>query len=291
MSVERDRETKKASKPRETLAALGLVAVILALWYWWFLSPHSRHLAPTRAFAPKATSTTLDNSSGVSWQEAPPQIYAEDGSGRAVFPYSVVPGGIRSAQDLADAAKNDAVVAEHYGNFRVRSVHAIRLKKDRRAYVSYRLGDHIYWTRSKVTLHAGETLLSDGKNVARGRCGNRVSDTPKLPVSPKEPPDRMMSMPVFVPDPLPPGFPIGEPPLARITLSPESFGPPPDVPPGGPFPPFFPPIFPGGSGTPSTPLGPPPPPPPVVGTPEPASGLLVLLGLMGAAVAILIFKK
>lgn len=291
MSVERDRETRKVNKPREILAVLGLVAVFLALWYWWFLSPHSRHLPPTRAFVPKATSAAFDNSNDVSLQGPVPRIYAEDGSGRAVFPYSVVPGGARSARELADAVQHDAVAAEHYSNFRVRLVHAIRLKKDRRAYVSYRLGGKIYWTRHKVTLHAGETLLSDGKNLARGRCGNRVSDSPKLPVSPKEPAERTMSKPVFVPDPLPLGFPVGDPPPAWIMLPPQSFGPPPSEPPGGPFPPFFPPIFPGGSGTPSSPPGPPPPPPPVVSTPEPASALLALLGLVCLAVASLILKK
>lgn len=289
MSVERNRKTRKADKPREILAALGLVAVFLALWYWWFLSPHSRHLPPTHALAPKTISAAFDDSYDVSLQGPAPRIYAEDGSGRAVFPYSVVPGGVRSPQELADAVQHDAVVAEHYGNFRVRSVHAIRLKKDRRAYVSYRIGGKIYWTRHKVTLHAGETLLSDGKNLARGRCGNRVSDAPKLPVSPKEPPERTMSKPVFVPDPLPLGFPVGEPRLEPITLPPQSFGPP-SVPPGGPFPPFFPPIFPGGPGTPSTPPGPPPP-PPLVSTTEPASGLLALLGLVCLAVASLILKK
>jgi len=31
-------------------------------------------------------------------------------------------------------------------------------------YVAYRKGDKVYWTRKKVALHPGETLISDGKN-------------------------------------------------------------------------------------------------------------------------------
>jgi len=30
-------------------------------------------------------------------------------------------------------------------------------------YVAYRKGDKVYWTRKKVALHPGETLISDGK--------------------------------------------------------------------------------------------------------------------------------
>jgi len=290
MNAERSLETRKASKLREILATLGLVAVLLALWYWWFLSPRTARLAALRAASWPVVSNTI-GSHDVSASEPAPQIYAAAGSGRAVFPYSVIPGGVHSSSEFADAVQNDPEVAKHYRGFRLRATHVIRLKKDRRAYVSYRLGDQIYWTRHKVTLHAGEMLLTDGRNLARGRCGNRVSNSPELPVSPKEPADRTMSTPVFFPDPAPPGFPIGETPVARVTLPPQSFGPPPSVPPGGPFPPFFLPIFPGGPGTPSTPVGPPPPPPPVVSTPEPASGLLALLGLLCLAVAGLILTR
>jgi len=280
MSEERGLKSRKTSKLRIIFSALSLVAVFPALWYWWSLSPHSKHLGSWRTFSPATISTSFDSSLGADSSEAPLQIYAAGSSGRAVFPYSVIPGGVHSARELVDAVQNDALIAQHYSDFRVGTALVIRLKKDRQAYVSYRLGDRIYWTRNKVQLHAGEMLLSDGKSLARGRCGNRVSDSPKLPVSPKEPPDRTMSMPVFVPDPMPLGFPVGGVPVTATVFPPHNPAPPPSSngPQGGPFPPFFPPVFPGGRGSPTTPLGPPPP-PPIVVTPEPASVLLVFLGL------------
>ncbi len=276
MNAQQNRETSKTNKLKASLPALSLVAVFLALWYWWFLSPRYRHSAAARASSTNIFAA-FESLPGSPSFEPPPQIYADRSSGRTVFPYSVVPGGIRSAQELADTAQNDPLVAQHYAGFRLHTAHMIRLKKDRQAYVSYRLGDQIFWTRHKVTLHAGETLLTDGKNMARGRCGNRVSISPKTPVSPREPADRTMSTPVFVLDPVPAGFPVGEP-LARLTLPPQGFGPPSGSP-GGPFPPFFPPIFPGGPGSPFKPSAAPPP-PPIVSTPEPASGLLAVLGLV-----------
>lgn len=291
MNTEKGFETRKASKLREILPAFSVVAVFLALWYWWFLSPRGKHFATTRASSSTHISADLEGLLNSFALEPAPQIYADAPSGRAVFPYSVIPGGVRSGQELAEATQHDTLVAQHYAGFQLRNARMIHLKKDRLAYVSYRLGERIFWTRHKVTLHAGEALVTDGKTMARGRCGNRLSDSPKAPVSDREPGERILSTPVFVPDPAPLGFPVEDSPLARIALPPRTFGPPPNAPPGGPFPPFFPPIFPGGLGTPSRPPGPPPPGPPTVATPEPASALLVLLGLAGLALASLMFKK
>ena len=288
MSEERSFKSGRASKLRTIFPTLGVVAVFLALWYWWFLSPHSNHLASWRASSPAPVSNSFDNSLSSDSSEVAPQIYAADGAGRAVFPYSVIPGGIHSARELADTVEHDALVAKHYGDFHLGTAHVIRLKRDRQAYVSYRLGDHIYWTRSMVTLHAGEILLSDGRSFARGRCGNRVSDSPKLPVSPKEPSDRTMSTPVFAPDSAPLGFPGGGLPVTVAVFPPQSPAPPPKGPPGSPIPPFFPPVFTGGH---DSPTAPPPPPAPFISTPEPTSMLLLLLGLACLGALNLLFRK
>lgn len=39
--------------------------------------------------------------------------------GRAVYPYSVIPGGVHSAEDLAVAIERDPAVPGHYGDFGV----------------------------------------------------------------------------------------------------------------------------------------------------------------------------
>lgn len=93
-----------------------------------------------------------------------------------VFPYSVVPGGVHSPAQLAAAIVNDPVVADHYAGIQANSVVRTRLTRYRRAHVSYRIGDHVYWTRRPVLLSPGETLLTDGVNEVRARCGNRIDD-------------------------------------------------------------------------------------------------------------------
>ena len=61
------------------------------------------------------------------------------------------------------------------------------LTAGRAAYVSYRSGDRIYWTRERVWLKAGETVLTDGTTTIRARCGNCVSDAKQEHVAAVEP--------------------------------------------------------------------------------------------------------
>jgi hypothetical protein len=78
----------------------------------------------------------------------------------------------------------DPVVAEHYAGFAARRARAAPAQEERRMYVSFRVGESVYWTRASVRLAAGETLLTDGVNLARARCGNRLSLTPRTPIGP-----------------------------------------------------------------------------------------------------------
>jgi hypothetical protein len=106
---------------------------------------------------------------------------------RRLFSYSVIPRGVQSNRELKNAMAKDPVVAAHYAGFKVAKTHVVRLDHDRAAYVSYRLGNVVFWTKRRVIIPAGESLLSDGESMARTRCGNRLSVSPEAPVSPEEP--------------------------------------------------------------------------------------------------------
>jgi hypothetical protein len=101
---------------------------------------------------------------------------------RRIYPYSIVPGGVHDAAELARIVKADPVVAQHYAGLRLDAVRDVTVTRPRAVYVSYRKGDQVYWTAKKLTLKAGETLLTDGSIELRARCGNMISDTPRLPV-------------------------------------------------------------------------------------------------------------
>jgi hypothetical protein len=106
---------------------------------------------------------------------------------RVVYPYSVIPGGVMSAEELRQAAVHDAAIAQHYSGFDYQRARIVQVDQPRLVYLSYRRGDHIYWTRKPASLHEGETLLTDGSITARTRCGNRVSVLPQANTSPLEP--------------------------------------------------------------------------------------------------------
>jgi len=115
---------------------------------------------------------------------------------RHVYPYSIVPGGVTSRTELARAVLADKTVAAHYAGFDTDKAELRTVPKARAVYVSYRKGDKVYWTAKKVMLAEGEAVLSDGRSDIRARCGNRISDTPQLPVEVRGPSEQELDTPV-----------------------------------------------------------------------------------------------
>ena len=109
--------------------------------------------------------------------------------GRHVYRHSVVPGGVYSAEELAQAIERDPVVAAHYVGLDPSRMRVERLREPLLAHLSYRIGDKVYWTGNKVLLAAGEEVLTDGETTVRARCGNNISIAPLGPSSPNEPDD------------------------------------------------------------------------------------------------------
>jgi hypothetical protein len=106
---------------------------------------------------------------------------------RMVYPYSVIPGGVASSDELREAAAHDAAVAAHYSGFNFNRAKIVAVDRPRLVYLSYRRGGQIFWTRKQLSLHPGEKLLTDGRITARTRCGNQVSALPQANTSPGEP--------------------------------------------------------------------------------------------------------
>jgi len=108
-------------------------------------------------------------------------------SGRPVYPLSVIRGGAYSPGELIAALESDSVAAQHYQVFQRARLRTEKSPFTGPVYVSYRRYNHIFWTRRALSLHAGETLLTDGVSYARARCGNRISLSPQQPVAELEP--------------------------------------------------------------------------------------------------------
>jgi len=141
---------------------------------------HSGAIAARKAYAVSSSTGSGSNSLAIAAPDSLPDA-------RPLYPYSVIAGGVRSAGELGSAVRNDAVVARHYADFDVAKAHVISLDRDRLAYVSYRMGEQVFWTSHALLLHKGETLITDGTHEARTRCGNRIADTAQAPLSAQQP--------------------------------------------------------------------------------------------------------
>jgi hypothetical protein len=252
------------------IAALGALGVSALLTYLLLTALPSQKTPSKLLIADVDFSVAPQPSPGFLISESEPSL-----QDRPVYPYSVIPGGVEDPDELKTAIANDPVVAAHYAVFHPENAQVVRLDHDVAAYVSYRLGNRVFWTSKKLRLATGERLISDGEHLARTRCGNQVSETPVGPVSPIEPtPEALESPeePKLLAIAAPPfEMPIDQPPATEIH------------PPGHSR--FIPPLIPiwwgGTPNTPGVPAGPPPPPPPPPppNVPEPGTLLMLSAGL------------
>jgi hypothetical protein len=112
-----------------------------------------------------------------------------------IYPYSIIPGGIHNVEDLRRAIETDPVVAAQYANFDLARFRIIKSRRDEYAYVSFRMGNNVYWTKKRLKVAKGETLITDGAMFGRTRCGNRLSQSAQAPTWSKEPPPAVLDTP------------------------------------------------------------------------------------------------
>ncbi len=143
---------------------------------------------------------------------------------RTVYPYSVIPGGVRTRAELASRMAEDPVIESHYENFDVAQARFVKSGEMQPVHVAYRIGEDVFWTAKTVRIPEGETLITDGSSLARTRCGNRISVLPQEPVSEAEPPIETFDIPVFETPMIarldPPQLDITGPPVPDLEISP-----------------------------------------------------------------------
>ncbi len=281
-------------------------------------------LTPKADFAAAASEALEPAPAGADLENDAPVV-------RPLYPYSVVPGGVHSEAELRAAVNTDSAVRLHYAGLNLASARLERLGEPKLAYVSYRRGDNIFWTRNAVRIAKGERVMTDGTMMLRARCGNRISEVPMAPVEaptaavPPEamelPPADAMAFPAAMPE----NVPLAPTPETAILIPPAGATPGSPLVPGGYPPPFTwiptggspsssgptKPGSPGGPGGPSGPGAPggstPPPvitppsgpglpsgpgaPTPPISTPEPGEIAMLVAGIAGVAAGCLLRKQ
>ena len=185
----RSRQRRRVRRTVFTLAVLGF----LYLGAWWAFSVRPSWLSLIRPSRASSDATDLSWTQGNLSQNLSLLAMKSVASPltvrrRVVYPYSIVPGGIQTPDDLREVSEHDRVVGGHYAGFNFRNARIVELDQPKLVYLSYRMGDRVYWTAKRISLHKGEKLITDGTMTARVRCGNRIAESPQPAVSPFEPP-------------------------------------------------------------------------------------------------------
>lgn len=178
---------------------------------WGPAAPHS---------ASRWASSSSDRHESEIARHSVPEPEVRD-SPRFVYPYSIIPGGVRDIPQLREAIASDPVVAVHYAGFNLASARVVHLRAEKTAYAAYRVGDDVFWTKKKIKLARGESLITDGVNYARTRCANRISDQPSTHTSTEEPSPEQLDTPqrLIPPSPRSSARRIIIPPIVPIIVS------------------------------------------------------------------------
>lgn len=278
------RQNRASSGSRLAWAAF-LILAFGASWYGMRLVSHKSVTAITSQFQKHDFERPAKNSAVL--------------AGRLIYPFSVVPGGIATIDELKRAIAADPTLAAHYAGFDLPNARVTLLGRDRLAYVSYRKDNRIFWTKKKVHLAKNEIVITDGVRIIRERCGNLISEWEESPTSPSEPPAVVLDTapPPETPAPEPsvdiaqtaaePTAPSG-PAISPNQQGPDNsfwYVPPILLSPGGggggtSTGPPAPPVVPTPPVRPRPPVRPPPAnPPPVITVPEPTTLLLLLAAM------------
>lgn len=194
--IRRTQASLRFNKRLAIMAVLGTAACVAALLPMHDDVPTPANPSPSM---PAADVPVAASPRGVLFSDAKRQAAAQPRAVRHIYPYSIVPGGVTGQADLTRAIRSDPSVAAHYASFAVDKARLVTVARPRGVYVSYRKDGQIYWTAKKVMLAEGETLLSDGVNEIRTRCGNRISDVPQQPVARAEPSQEVLDTSIDMP--------------------------------------------------------------------------------------------
>ena len=120
------------------LAVLILESVLVSV----LLSSYNYGYSPRNSTAGKISATAAADPGATEsdWFAAVPVLEKTD---RVIYPYSVIPGGIRNSAELRNAVAHDDTVAQHYADFNLRNARVMQLRENSRCirFLSHRQPD------------------------------------------------------------------------------------------------------------------------------------------------------
>src|SRR6266478_1487793 len=195
VSVVRHRHRRPSRKSAATKFLVALLFAATAATTWQFA--RQKPASSMSYVRPELSQIKLNEADPSTVADRSYSSFIDSRPGRPAYLYSVIPGGVASAEELRQAMEHDPVVAQQFAGFDFQRAHLVQVSEKQSMHVAYRMGQKVYWTRKKVALHPGETLISDGKIAARTRCGNRVAVAPLGPPAIMDPLEADFNQPLF----------------------------------------------------------------------------------------------
>ncbi len=85
---------------------------------------------------------------------------------------------VNSVEDFRREVAAQPLLTRHFADFDWGSARLLALDQTLTSHVSYVTDDRIAWTRGRLTLKAGETVITDGATTVRTFCCNEITDAP-----------------------------------------------------------------------------------------------------------------
>ena len=128
---------------------LALLIVTVAGTAAWRLASELGS-TPVRVEATPTAWESADPRTSLAFLAAKPHKKRWIPKSRLLYPYSIIPGGVEDPDELRLVAENDHIVRQHFAGFNFKRARVVQLSKPRVVYLSYRLGDQVFWTKKPV---------------------------------------------------------------------------------------------------------------------------------------------
>lgn len=108
---------------------------------------------------------------------------------------SLVPGGVGSLEDMRARANSDPVLGKLFAGFNWSAARCSTYPEDFAAFVSFRRGARVLWSKKPILIKHGTAYCTDGAMSFLMRCGNLIRMTPAPDAQSEDIPEEILNEP------------------------------------------------------------------------------------------------
>ena len=156
-----------------------IVTLLVLLTSILYFGPLNRDVFPKHNAGSQEQIGTKASGTAVEQHKEPPAVSVIHVSFRPLN-LALIPGGITSVEEFRQRVAEDPTLNSFFGSCDVGASFQ-PLPDDILAFIAFRRGQEIKWTRRPLLVHKGEFVLTFCGKTVLARCGNLISWTPMQP--------------------------------------------------------------------------------------------------------------